>query len=142
MPTALSRQPAIAYSEKLPVRGQKIIRIVETDSPVTGRSQASEEAGSGYWPKFKNIAGAVSQAGFNIGAGSGVEPPRPEGRRILSSHAGSEPFGKFSALLLFSTDYKSVNLIRSAWKWFVLNMELLQFYYSGFWSHMSALEKS
>jgi hypothetical protein len=27
-------------------------------------------------------------------------------------------------------------------KRFVLNMELLQFYYSGFWSHMSALEKS
>src|SRR6266852_9045856 len=37
-----------------------------------------------------------------------------QGRRILSSQDGSEPFGKFSTLLLFSTGYKSVDLIRSA----------------------------
>jgi hypothetical protein len=44
-----------------------------------------------------------------------VTPPRPEGRRILSSQVGSEPFGKFSTVLLFSTGYKSVDLIRSVW---------------------------
>jgi hypothetical protein len=33
-----------------------------------------------------------------------------------SSTVGSEPLGKFSTLLYSSTDYKSVDLIRSAWK--------------------------
>ena len=34
--------------------------------------------------------------------------------RIMSTQRGSEPFGKFSTLLLFATVYKSVDLIRSA----------------------------
>jgi hypothetical protein len=44
---------------------------------------------------------------------------------------GSEPFAKFYTLLLFSTGYKSVDLIRSAWKRFVLIVQPLQFHYSA-----------
>ncbi len=62
--------------------------------------------------------------------GGGVEPPRPEGRRILSSTVGSEPLGKFSTLLYFSTGYQKRRLHRSDPNRRVLNMELLQFYYS------------
>jgi hypothetical protein len=47
-----------------------------------------------------------------------------------SSIVGSEPFGKFSTLLLFSTGYKSVDLIRSACRRFVLIVRPLQFHYS------------
>jgi hypothetical protein len=36
--------------------------------------------------------------------------------RIMRTQEGSEPFGKFCALLLFSTGYKSVDVIRSARK--------------------------
>ena len=48
----------------------------------------------------------------------------------MRTQEGSEPFGKFSTLLLFSTAYKSVDLIRSAWKRFVLIVQPLQFHYS------------
>jgi hypothetical protein len=41
---------------------------------------------------------------------------------------GSAPFRKFSTLLLFSTGYKSVDLIRSAWKRSVLIVRPLQFH--------------
>ena len=62
--------------------------------------------------------------------GGGVEPPRAEARRILSSHVGSDPFRKFSTLLYFSTAYKSTQLNRCDLICTVLTMELLQFYYS------------
>jgi len=62
--------------------------------------------------------------------GGGVEPPRAEARRILSSTPGSEPFGKFSTLLYFSTGYQHVDSHRHDLFRRVLNMELLQFYYS------------
>ncbi len=63
--------------------------------------------------------------------GEGFEPPvRFPVQRFSSSTAGSEAFRKFSTLLLFSTGYKSVDLIRSAWKRFVLIVQLLQFHYN------------
>jgi hypothetical protein len=52
-------------------------------------------------------------------------------RRFSNTQAGSERFAKFSSLLLSSTGYKSVDLIRSAWKRFVLILQPLQRYYSG-----------
>jgi hypothetical protein len=55
---------------------------------------------------------------------------RPEGRRILSSTTGSAPLGKFSTLLYFSTGYQKRRLHRYDPIRRVLNMELLQFYYS------------
>jgi hypothetical protein len=51
-------------------------------------------------------------------------------QRFSNTQAGSEPFGKFSTLLLFSMGYKSIDLIRSAWKRFVLIVQPLQFHYS------------
>jgi hypothetical protein len=51
-------------------------------------------------------------------------------RRFSNTRESSEPFAKFSTVLLFSADYKSVDLIRSAWKRFVLIMQPLQFHYS------------
>jgi hypothetical protein len=63
--------------------------------------------------------------------GGGVEPPRAEARRILSSHAGSDPFGKFSTLPHFSTRYKSTKLNRYDVICSVLTRELLQFYYGN-----------
>jgi hypothetical protein len=69
---------------------------------------------------FMLVSGKVQQAGAQFGfkgcREGGVEPPRPEGRRILSPQVGVVPLSKFSTLLLFLTDHKSVNLIRSAWK--------------------------
>jgi hypothetical protein len=47
-----------------------------------------------------------------------------------SSTVGSEPLGKFSTLLLFSTGYRTVDLICSAWKRFVRIVQPLQFHYS------------
>jgi hypothetical protein len=64
--------------------------------------------------------------------GGGVEPPRPEGRRILSTQKGSASFGKFSTLLYFSTAYKSAELNPYDPICTDLTIELLQFYYSGF----------
>jgi hypothetical protein len=64
--------------------------------------------------------------------GVGVEPPRTEVRRILSTQKGSDPFGKFSTLLYFSTAYKSDESSRHGLICTVLTIELLQFYYSGF----------
>jgi hypothetical protein len=54
-----------------------------------------------------------------------------EQRRILSSTQGSEPFRKFSTLLDSSTAYKHADSHRHDPFCLVLNMELLQFYYSG-----------
>jgi hypothetical protein len=52
-------------------------------------------------------------------------------QRFSNTQAGSEPFAKFSTLLLFSTGYKSVDLIRSAWKRFVLIVQPSQFHYGA-----------
>ena len=52
-------------------------------------------------------------------------------RRFSNTQEGSEPFGKFSTLLYSSTGYKSVDLIRSAWKRFVLIVQPLQFHDSA-----------
>jgi hypothetical protein len=54
-----------------------------------------------------------------------------EYQRILSSTLGSEPLGKFSTLLDSSTAYKDSDSHRHDPFCRVLNMELLQFYYSG-----------
>jgi hypothetical protein len=54
-----------------------------------------------------------------------------EQRRILSSTVGSEPLGKFSTLLDSSTAYKNADSHHYDPFCRVLNMELLQFYYSG-----------
>jgi hypothetical protein len=62
--------------------------------------------------------------------GGGVEPPRAEARRILSSQVGSEPFRKFSTLLDFPTAYKPQLLHRYDPICLILSIELLQFYYS------------
>jgi hypothetical protein len=62
--------------------------------------------------------------------GGGIEPPRAEARRILSSPVGSEPFGKFSTLLDSSTAYKNFDSFRHDPFCRVLIMELLQYYYS------------
>jgi len=61
--------------------------------------------------------------------GGGVEPPRPEGRRILSSTVGSEPLGKFSTLPDSSTVYQHTEFYCSDPFRRLLNVELLQFYY-------------
>jgi hypothetical protein len=53
-----------------------------------------------------------------------------EQRRILSSTLGSEPLGKFSTLLDSSMAYKNTDSHRRDPFCRVLNMELLQFYYS------------
>jgi hypothetical protein len=61
-------------------------------------------------------------------------------RRFSNTRVGSEPFAKLHTLLLFSTGYKSVDLIRSAWKRFVLIVQPLQFHYSldiEFWARSS-----
>ena len=63
--------------------------------------------------------------------GGGVEPPRAEARRILSTQRGSPPFGKFPTLSHFSTAYKLDELNRSDPICTVLTIELLQFYYSS-----------
>jgi hypothetical protein len=55
---------------------------------------------------------------------------RKTARWILSSTVGSEPLGKFSTLLDSSTAYQHVDSYRHDPFCRVLNMELLQFYYS------------
>src|SRR6266567_7682408 len=47
-----------------------------------------------------------------------------------NTQAGSEPFGKFCTVLLFSTGYKRGDVIRSACTRFVLIVQPLQFHYS------------
>jgi len=46
-----------------------------------------------------------------------------------NTQGSSEPFEKVSTLFLFSTGYKSVDSIRSAWKRFALIVQPLQFHY-------------
>lgn len=64
-----------------------------------------------------------------------------EYRRILSSQVSSERLGKFFPLLYFSTGYQKRRLHRYDSVRRVLNMELLQFYYSpsrtDFWHNRS-----
>src|SRR5882724_11961649 len=61
--------------------------------------------------------------------GEGFEPPVPfPVQWFSSSTVGSEPFAKFPTLPLFSAGYKSVDLIHSAWKRFVLIVQPLQFH--------------
>ncbi len=62
--------------------------------------------------------------------GGGVEPPRAEARRILSTQEGSDWLAKFFTLPDPSTGYKKCVLIRFDRSCTVLNMELLHFYYS------------
>jgi hypothetical protein len=67
-----------------------------------------------------------------VAEGEGFEPPvRFPVQRFSSSTVGSEPLGKFSTLLDSSTAYKNSNSHRYDPFRPVLNMELLQFYYSG-----------
>src|SRR6202035_2969834 len=49
-------------------------------------------------------------------------------QRFSNTQEGSEPFRKSSTLFLFSTGYKSVNLIRSDRKRLVLIVQPLQFH--------------
>jgi len=60
--------------------------------------------------------------------------------RILSSTVGSEPLGKFSTLPDSSTSYEHTDSSHHDPICLVLNMELLQFYYSG-GSSVSRLER-
>ncbi len=57
-----------------------------------------------------------------------VKLARQRVQRFSNTQVGSEPFAKFSTLLLFPTGYKSVDLIRSAWKRSVLIVQPLQFH--------------
>ncbi len=58
-------------------------------------------------------SGIPSEVADLIGGGGWT---RTNDLRIMRTQEGSEPFGKFSTLLLFSTVYKSGDLIRSIWK--------------------------
>jgi hypothetical protein len=60
--------------------------------------------------------------GGNGGANSDPGTGFPA-QRFSNTQEGSEAFAKFCTLLLFSTGYKSVDLLRSAWKRFVLIMQ-------------------
>jgi hypothetical protein len=51
----------------------------------------------------------------NLKAG-GPGRSRTADQRFRKTQEGSEPFGKSCALLLFSMGYKSIDVIRSAWK--------------------------
>jgi hypothetical protein len=62
--------------------------------------------------------------------GGELNPQGAKHRRILSTQAGSEPFGKFSALHDSSTAYQTVVLTDCDPFGRVLSIELLQFYYS------------
>jgi len=66
-----------------------------------------------------------------LAEGEGFEPPvRFPVQRFSSSTVGSEPLGKFSTLLDSSTAYKHADSHRHDPFCRVLNMQLLQFYYS------------
>jgi hypothetical protein len=67
----------------------------------------------------------------NLGA-EGRRHRESTGRRILSTQVGSERFRKFSTLLYFSTAYQLCLLPSDDWIYTVMNMELLQFYYTGY----------
>ena len=60
----------------------------------------------------------------------GVEPQGAKHRRILSTQAGSDPFGKIFYSIPFFNQLQDECLIRYDLKCSVLNIELLQFYYS------------
>jgi len=60
----------------------------------------------------------------------GFEPPVPfRARRFSSTQKCSDPLGKFSTLLHFSTAYKSHPLTRYDPFCTIVTVELLQFYY-------------
>jgi len=66
-----------------------------------------------------------------LAEGEGFEPPVPfRVHRFSSTQKGSDPFGKFSTLLNFSTACKSPRLNRYGPICTVVTVELLQFYYS------------
>jgi hypothetical protein len=95
----------------------------------------------------RHFSGAVVGSVFNFHSGQflpsnprcasrflkaeGVAPRGTKSRRILSSTVGSDPFGKFSTLLDSSTAYKNADSHHYDPFCSVLNMELLQFYYSA-----------
>jgi hypothetical protein len=71
-----------------------------------------------------------------VGSGRRVRSASVTSRQLFSNPvqrfsnrlAGSEPFRKFPTLLLFAVGYKSVDMIRSAWKRFVLIVQPLRFH--------------
>ena len=77
--------------------------------------------GEGQWESFEPWQ--------PIDLGSKTDQEVSQVQRFSNTQAGSEPFGEFSTLFYFSTGYKSVDLIRSAWKRFVLIVQPLQFHY-------------
>jgi hypothetical protein len=91
------------------------------------------------WKVFKRIRPACDHSVLcrpfktkgNLWCREGESNPQgTKYRRILSSTAGSAPFRKFSTLLDSSTAYKNTDSPRYDPFCRVLNMELLQFYYS------------
>jgi len=74
--------------------------------------------------------GSLLNPGEPIDLTSKTDQEVSQVQRFSNTQAGSEPFAKFATLLFFSTGYKSVDLIRSALKRFVLIVQPLQFHYS------------
>ncbi len=64
--------------------------------------------GEGQWESFKPLG--------NPSVLSKTDPEVSQVQRFSNTRVGSERFGKCSTLLLFSAGYKSVDVIRSAWK--------------------------
>jgi hypothetical protein len=83
-------------------------------------------------PEPGNEAAQLGRRGFNtvlrLSETVALNPSKKPVQRFSNTQVGSEPFGKCSTLLLFSAGYKSVDLIRSAWKRFVLIVQPLQFH--------------
>ena len=91
--------------------------------------ETAERPTRGQGQSWKTLKPLPTEAMVAVGRESEVQGL--EQRRILSSTLGSDSFGKFSTLLDSSTAYKNANLSRYDPLWRVLNMELLQFYYSA-----------
>ncbi len=79
------------------------------------------------------VMGSIAFSKIEKGAGKlgGGEWTRTTDLRIMRTEQGSALLEKFSTLLLFSTGYKSVDLIRSALKRSVLIVQPLRFHDSG-----------
>jgi hypothetical protein len=79
-----------------------------------------------------STCGQSSQLAINrhctISQIAGYAVPVLASTTVSNTQVGSEPFGKCSTLLLFSGGYKSIDLIRSDWKWIVLIVQPLQFH--------------
>ena len=90
---------------------------------------AASVAQSSQAVRYRSVSCLLSR--LCDGAGRGESNPQgSKYRRILSSTAGSEPLGKSSNLLCFSTGYQTYRLHRYDPISNVLTMELLQPYYS------------